>query len=136
MNLHSDSINHSIKHDEMDIKAVRLGFNPRSGDWIEKQPTELFLKGPIPLKWLSVAASLPGKSINVALAINWLDGMNRGKPFKLTKKALGLFNISKDAANDALNRLAAAGLISLDRRPGQRPTIRVLGAERTSPKLD
>jgi hypothetical protein len=75
------------------------------------------------MDWLSAAASLPGKAINLALAVRWLVDMNRGKPVKLTAKALVLLNVSEDACGDGLRRLEAAGLITVTRQPGQRPTV-------------
>ncbi len=82
-----------------------------------------FLKGPINLDWLSAAALLPGKALNVALAVRWLVDMNGGKPVKLTRKALKLLNVSDDACSDGLRRLEGAGLITVVRPPGQRPVV-------------
>ena len=82
-----------------------------------------FVKGPIPLDWLGMAAKLPGKCLNVAMAICWLAGMSDGKPFKLTAKALRNLNVSDDTARDCLHRMEQAGLILVDRQPGQRPSI-------------
>lgn len=84
-----------------------------------------FIKGPIPLDWLNRAAKLNGKSLNVAMAIWWLAGMSEGKPFKLTAKALRSLHVSDDTACDCLNRIEEAGLIHVNRNPGQRPSIRI-----------
>ena len=43
---------------------------------------------PIPMAWLNVAAMLPGKTLNVGLAIWWLAGMSKTAAFKITGKAL------------------------------------------------
>ena len=87
--------------------------------------TKPFLKGPIYMDWLSAAAHLPGKAINLALAVRWLVDMNGGKPAKLTANALALLNVSEDACSDGLRRLEAAGLITVTRQPGQRPTVNI-----------
>lgn len=75
------------------------------------------------MDWLSAAARLAGKAINLALAVRWLVDMNGGKPVKLTAKALDLLNVSEDACSDGLRRLETAGLITVARQPGQRPTV-------------
>ena len=41
-----------------------------------------FLKGPIPMAWLNAAAKLPGKTLNVGIAIWWLAGMSKTTAFK------------------------------------------------------
>ena len=129
MNTHKISYK-SLSRDQR-IPSTLLRFDANSGEMVESQNfegaiAEPFLKGPILIAWLSCAAHLPGKTFNTALAIQWLAGMNANKPFKLTRKALELFNVSNDAAIDALNRMSDAGLVKLQKKPGQRPMIEVL----------
>ena len=85
-----------------------------------------FLKGPIPMAWLNAAAKLPGKTLNVGIAIWWLAGMSKTTAFKLTRKALNQLGVSRDAASDGLRRLEANGLILVKRLPGQRSTVEIL----------
>jgi len=97
-----------------------MGFNKQTRGYkvaIAKAP---FIKGPIPIPWLSEAAGLPGKTIQVALALWWISGMSGTSKIKLTAAALRTFHLSQDASRDGLRRLADRGLITLDRRPGQR----------------
>jgi hypothetical protein len=75
------------------------------------------------MDWLSSAAHLPGKALNVALAVHWLAGMNGNKPTKLIGKSLKLLNVSDDACSDGLRLLEAAGLVAVTRLPGQRPVV-------------
>jgi len=86
----------------------------------------LFIKGPIPMDWISAAAKLPGKAIHVALALYWMDGMNPQKRFKITRRALELFKVSDDAYRDALLRMEAAKLIRVSRSPGQRALVEIV----------
>jgi len=86
----------------------------------------LFIKGPIPMDWISAAAKLPGKAIHVALALYWMGGMNPQKRFKITRRALDLFNVSDDAYRDALLRMEAANLIRVSRSPGQRAQVEIV----------
>ena len=112
--------------DDHQIPTKRLRFDSESGVMIEQGKSEPFLKGPIPLNWLNRVACLPGKAINVALAIRWLADMNVNGPIKLSKKSMALFNFSADAASDAIRRMEIAGLIKVARNPGQRPSVQLL----------
>ena len=78
------------------------------------------------MDWISAAAKLPGKAIHVALALYWMDGMNPQKRFKITRRALDLFNVSDDAYRDALLRMEAATLIRVSRSPGQRAMVEIV----------
>ena len=104
----------------------RLQLDVISGKLVSAPKKSLFLAGPIPLDWLHKAAELPGKSLNVAFAIWWLNGMSKGKPLKLTRLSLNSFCVKREAASAALNRLEMAGLIHLQRSHGKRPTISIL----------
>jgi hypothetical protein len=117
------------------INTLKHCFSLDTGGMIIKKVTEPFLKGPISIAWLSRAAFLPGKAINVALAIQWIFGMSANNPIKLTKKSMVIFNFSSDAANDALRRLESEGLISVQRHPGQRPWIEVVSTSENKLKL-
>ncbi|MEI6470901.1 MAG: hypothetical protein WCO72_15705 [Betaproteobacteria bacterium] len=101
----------------------RLQLDIDTGKLVPSPKKKLFLKGPVPIDWLSRAAELPGKTLNVALAIWWLKGMTQSESFKLTRKSLSLLCIKRDAASISLKRLEGAGLIKIQRRLGQRPTI-------------
>ncbi len=87
---------------------------------------DLFIKGPIPMAWLSCAAKLPGKAIQVALALFWLAGMTPKDKIKMTQQALNLFNVSNDAYHDSLPRLETAGLIKVWRAIGQRAQVKII----------
>lgn len=84
-----------------------------------------FIKGPIPLAWIEVAAKLPGKVLHVALAIRYLAGMNKLNPFRLSSSTLMVFGVSRQAAYRGLKALEMAGLITVERHPGKNPVITV-----------
>lgn len=104
----------------------RLQLDIDTGKLVPIPKKKLFLRGPIPMDWLSKAAELPGKTLNVALAIWWLQGMTQSESFKLTRKSLSLFNIKRDAASISLKRLEGAGLIKIQKKVGQRPVILII----------
>jgi len=111
---------------DRDVPVKRLQLDRTTGKLVDAPKAALFLRGPIPLAWLGSAASLPGKALNVGMALWWLHGMAKGKPFKLTQKALQTLNVERDAASAALVRLEQAGLIQVERKPGQRPTVSMI----------
>ena len=116
------------------IPVKRLQLDRESGVLVESPTKPLFLRGPIPMAWLEKAAALPGKTINVALALWWLHGMNDGKAFKLTRKALNYLHVSRDATYSSLERLEQHGLIQVERKSGSRPTISILHHEMSDTK--
>jgi len=111
---------------DLKIPVKRLRQNLESGQ-IEAVPQSVpFLKGPVPLWWLTRAASLPGKALALGLALWWLHGMSKDDAIKLTGKALKAMNVSRDAATDGLRRLEADGLVSVQRAKGKRPVIHII----------
>ena len=105
------------------VPVRRLQLDRASGALAAAPRKALFLRGPVPLEWLERAAALPGKTLNVAIALWWRHGMAKGKPFKLTQQALKRLHVERDAASAGLVRLERAGLIRVEPRPGQRPII-------------
>ena len=108
------------------VPVKRLQLDANTGKLVESPKAALFLRGPIRLEWLGCAASLPGKTLHVGIALCWLHGISKGKPFKLTQKALQTLNVERDATSSALTRLEQAGLIRVVRQPGQRPMVSML----------
>ena len=122
--------------DDKSIPVKRVRLDSSTGKYIDAPLTAPFLKGPIPMVWLNEAAKLPGKALNLGLAIWWLAGMAKTTAFKLTGKALEQLDISRDAASDALKRLEERGLIRVQRAPGQRPTVEILSVASKLTKLE
>ena len=55
-----------------------------------------FVKGPIPLEWLSGAAKLPGKALHVGVALWYLYGLRKNHTVKLTTVTSAIFGLNKD----------------------------------------
>jgi hypothetical protein len=115
---------------DLHLPVRRLQLDGATGTLMVAPEKEPFLRGPVPLEWLGVAAKLPGKTLNVAIALWWRHGMAKGKPFKLTQSALKTLNVERDAERTGLARLEQAGLIQIERKAGQRPTISILDLTR------
>lgn len=90
----------------------------------------------LPMTFLSRAATLPGKTLAVAVALSSLADLARSPKVTLGRWALARFSISPDATFDALTRLAEAGLVNADRRRGRRPIVVLLDGEGRELKLE
>ncbi len=90
---------------------------------------EKYLGGPIPLTWLTPAASLPGKALHVALAL-WFEALvSRGKkptvhPRLVTLRAFGAG--CRRTLYRALAALSRAGLVSVEYRKGRPSLVTIL----------
>lgn len=98
-----------------------------------------FIQGPIDFDWVTKSASLPGKASLVGIAIWFVAGMAKSDTFTIQGWVISSLGISRKAFNRALNRLAEAGLITVDRQPGQSPEITLLptpqdGQEQEKPR--
>lgn len=86
-----------------------------------------FVKGPLPLNWLSSACKLRGKSpLTVALAILFEVGRRKSNQIVLTTAICERFGVNRKAKYRGLSALEAAGLILVNRRPRKNPIITVL----------
>ena len=86
-----------------------------------------FLKGPIPLNWLTAASGLPGKApLSVALAIWFQVGRRQSKTVKLTTETLDRFSVKRKAKYAGLIALEEAGLITVDRELRRNPVVTIL----------
>jgi len=83
------------------------------------------------MRWLSVAAKLPGKSaLAVALAIMFEAGRRRRtQDIILTTAILQRFGVNRKAKYRAVKKLEGANLITVVRRPNKNPIISVLTLE-------
>ena len=93
---------------------------------------ERFLKGPIPMDWLSAAARLPGKSLHVAIAIWFTASLNKSATVPLSNLAGLPFGLDRNAKYRALKWLELEGLISVDRNPGRSPIVTLMGSHDTT----
>lgn len=82
-----------------------------------------FIKGPLPLEWMRAAARMPGRTLQVALVLWYLAGLKRSDTVRLSSEQLDAVGVSRDAKYDALQRLRAAGLVTVDQQPGRAPVV-------------
>ena len=85
-----------------------------------------FIKGPIPLKWILPASSLPGKSLQISMALWFLKGVTRKNTVKLSGKLVRSFGVSRSTLYRGLAEMENAGLISIQRHKGRSPIVTIL----------
>jgi hypothetical protein len=87
---------------------------------------EKFLKGPIPLNWLSCAAQLQGKSLQVGLSLWFLAGLTNSRTIKLSQSSLSDFGVNRHCKYRALKWLEEANLITMTNGAGQSPSVTLI----------
>jgi hypothetical protein len=85
-----------------------------------------FLRGPVPMWWLSRAAALPGKALAVGIALWFKGGMSDNNEVKLSGPLLKTMGVGRKACYRALAALAASGLVTVRGGVGRRPTVTVV----------
>lgn len=90
-----------------------------------------FLKGPIPMGELAVAARLPGRALSLLLVVHHQTALTGRVMTTLPNNLLTQFGISKDAKARGLRQLEDAGLICVTRSRGRSARVGLI-AKRTT----
>ena len=88
-----------------------------------------FLKGPIPLCWLTRAAALPGKALHVAIALWYRAGMQGTAGVSATNVLAAEFALDRHAKSRGIRALERAGLVAVTRVGGRSPVVDLLDVE-------
>jgi hypothetical protein len=125
-----------------DLEQFRQGSRitaPSPARAARRPPTDdvRFLRGPIPLAWLTAAGRLPTRALHVAVALAFLSGVERTRVgLKVPPKLLTEFGLNRFARYRALNDLERAGLITIvQRAPGRCPVVTLCMDEPATPSL-
>ncbi len=89
---------------------------------------EKFLRGPIPLDWLTRAAALPGKAPVVGLALWFEAGITKNATVSLTNTVVRRFSVTPKTRSRCLRALESAEWVSVVRDPGRCPVVTILAA--------
>lgn len=76
-------------------------------------PGQKFLRGPIPWDWLSGAARLPGKALQVGLAIWHLAGLKNAMTVELSRVPLESLGVTRQGDSGSAEYSAAQQLVYL-----------------------
>lgn len=107
------------------IPVTRLAYNPKSESHAARAPTKKFIKGPIPLDWISRANALPGKAGAVGLALWFLAGVRKSQTVKLTGEVEKIARCGRKAVYAGLAALEGNGLVFITKRSGARPVVTI-----------
>lgn len=84
---------------------------------------------PVNFTWLGHAAKLPGRTMNVAMAIWFVASLHKTPTIRLAPYVLRMYGVSRDCCYESLRRLSDAGLIALKTRRGALPVMTLVDAE-------
>ena len=110
-------------------REIELGDETDGGRGGGRSENLLRGRGPVPLEWLSAAASLPGKIAQMALVLWFSSDLRKSKDgwFTPIAWAAAEFGLSRQAAYKAMQRLAEAGLVELgNRQQGRKTRVRIV----------
>jgi hypothetical protein len=84
------------------------------------------LYGPVPWIWWLSASRLPGRSLQVGAVCWLLAGWGRSADFELSLDGWAEFGVSRFSASRGLDTLERVGLVSVARRSGLSPVVKIL----------
>jgi hypothetical protein len=84
---------------------------------------------PLPWDWISRAAQLSGSALRVALLLVWQAGVQRrSTDLTIPTDALLEFRVNRRGYYCALRKLETARLVTVERRPGRKARLTIVGA--------
>ena len=106
-----------INESEVETSALR--------DMLQR-PSDRFLKGPIPVRWIVRAGELPGRALLVLLAIRHRADLARNPWVTLPAKVMADFRFDKFTKLRAVAELERAGLVRVRRQTGRATQMRLV----------
>ena len=100
--------------------------------------TDPFLRGPIPMEWLSAASALCKSALSVGLALWFLRGViGKQCPVKFTSAARRSMRLTREQSRRGIPALEAAGLLRVVKGGrGRCPVVEILTAPRLRNTFD
>jgi hypothetical protein len=130
----------TVSNNPFDIDAIRQASEaifgstpvratgPATCQVIKRQRTK-FIKGPIPLPWVTQAFQLPGKAGGVAITLQYLAGLQQTQIVMVEPQVIREFGFARSTVRRCLRDLEGAGLIRVSRGAGRAPVVTILGAK-------
>jgi hypothetical protein len=116
-------MNYVIRHGrKIDVETINTGIGPSK---TRRREADLFAK--VPLRWMGTAAE--ATRCPQAFVLIWLwhtAWRTRSRSFPLSNLALARYGISREVKRRTLLALEAAGLILVERRKNQAPTVTLI----------
>jgi hypothetical protein len=95
----------------------------------EKHAAAHRLRDPISSDWLTRAALLPGRSLQVAMALWSISGVTGLRCLPLSNRDVKRFGLDRNAKYRGLACLEEAGLVAVKRKLGRAPMVTMLDPE-------
>lgn len=108
-----------IRRDYMSLFHDKLAYSAG-------RQTGKFLRGPVPWRYLTRAAALPGKCLHLAVILWQRRGQERVNTVTLSSRAAREFGVKWQSARRALRNLEGAGLVRVHRTAGKAPRVEIL----------
>ena len=108
------------------IISERLVWDKESKSLVPFKEPYRFLKGPVPWRWICKAAKLPGKTLEVGLALWRLSGAMKSDTVRLTNSEMEALGVDRNAKSRALKQLQKVGLISVQQDRGKIPVVTLI----------
>ena len=107
---------------DRDVQAERVDTASSKGR--RKRRADRFLKGPVPLNWIREHVQCPADRLLLVLRAH--GDMQRSSEIKVTADVLRDAGIAdRKASYRAIKRLEASGSVSVSRKRGRRPIVRL-----------
>ena len=106
-----------------DNKIPEINITPKK---VYEKKSDHFLKGPIPMPWLIVAANLPGKALHIANALWFWSGIKKSTTFNLPLNTIRDMGVSRQTCYTQLKAMKKAGLLSIKARKGKKPEVTLI----------
>ena len=91
----------------------------------EQQRGRLVILGPLPWAWLAHASNLASRPLRLALLLYLLRGLQSSNTVKIEYQRADDLGMSRHAVYRELAALEAAGLVTVERKPGCSPLVTI-----------
>lgn len=91
-----------------------------------KRISSQFIKGPLPLAWMSESCKLSKNAIKTALAIRFLAGILGDNWIELKNSLVAKFKLNRSGKSIGLRELEISGLIEIKHRRGKSPLVKII----------
>jgi len=91
-----------------------------------QRQTKPFVRGPIPLDWLTCVAGLSAKSLHVGIVLYYLAGLTNSTTVLVSYKVMNAFHVTRWTVRRNLLLMEGAGLIRVERHCGRSPRVTIM----------
>jgi hypothetical protein len=108
-----------IAEEDIDSIESKKKYLPKKGGIVK------FIRGPIPLPWITEAVKLSPCALRISMVIWYVRGLRKSETIILSNKMLKEFNLDRHTKYRGLKLLEGAGLIEVERRFKKNPMVTI-----------